>query len=370
MSTHDINDSEIKAVKEGLDTLGQAIETIANRVVPKQEFLNNEISGDKVHGGTITQFSSMGIQDRANKLELVVENDLVTVDTLKVGLLKNSVKVEEDLNVVGTIKASRLEVDEIKADVRNERTSPLNFDCSEQSPYGKGLMWTGSGHTKQLVMQGNPDRVWSSEIIDTMQEYRIDNITVLSKDELGPDINKSSLTTLGTIKNLRTEGNFILDQFIFYDGDGMRLGVGIDAPNGQLSVAGNEVEFIVDPGYDTIKVGAFTTSDMELITDDQTRIKLKANNRIEVGTDAESITTVKGKLGINVNNPDVSFSANGPIKFENKKMEVGFEVPTSGNYKRGDIVWNTLPSPTGYVGWICIQDGTPGEWKPFGQIGA
>ena len=370
MSTHDIKDSEIKAVKEGLDTLGQAIETIANRVVPKQEFLNNEIRGDKVHGGTITQFSSMGIQDRANKLELVVENDLVTVDTLKVGLLKNSVKVEEDLNVVGTIKASRLEVDEIKADVRNERTSPLNFDCSEQSPYGKGLMWTGSGHTKQLVMQGNPDRVWSSEIIDTMQEYRIDNITVLSKDELGPDINKSSLTTLGTIKNLRTEGNFILDQFIFYDGDGMRLGVGIDAPNGQLSVAGNEVEFIVDPGYDTIKVGAFTTSDMELITDDQTRIKLKANNRIEVGTDAESITTVKGKLGINVNNPDVCFSANGPIKFENKKMEVGFEVPTSGNYKRGDIVWNTLPSPTGYVGWICIQDGTPGEWKPFGQIGA
>ena len=204
MSTHDIKDSEIKAVKEGLDTLGQAIETIANRVVPKQEFLNNEISGDKVHGGTITQFSSMGIQDSANKLELVVENDLVTVDTLKVGLLKNSVKVEEDLNVVGTIKASRLEVDEIKADVRNERTSPLNFDCSEQSPYGKGLMWTGSGHTKQLVMQGNPDRVWSSEIIDTMQEYRIDNITVLSKDELGPDINKSSLTTLGTIKNIRT----------------------------------------------------------------------------------------------------------------------------------------------------------------------
>ena len=38
MSTHDIKDSEIKAVKEGLDTLGQAIETIANRVVPKQEF--------------------------------------------------------------------------------------------------------------------------------------------------------------------------------------------------------------------------------------------------------------------------------------------------------------------------------------------
>ena len=35
MSTHDIKDSELKAVKDGLDTLGHAIETIANRVVPK-----------------------------------------------------------------------------------------------------------------------------------------------------------------------------------------------------------------------------------------------------------------------------------------------------------------------------------------------
>tara|TARA_B100000674_G_scaffold124364_1_gene95334 strand:+ start:2486 stop:3598 length:1113 start_codon:yes stop_codon:yes gene_type:complete len=370
MSTNDIKDSELQAVKDGLVKLGESIETIAKREIPRQEFRNNELSGDKIHGGTITQFSSMGIQDRATKLELVVENDLVTVDSLKVGLLKNSVKVEENLDVVGTIKAAKLEVNEIKADVRNERTSPLHFDCSNKDPYGMGVMWTGSGHTKQLVMQGNPDRIMSTEIVDTLKEYRINNVTVLSSNELGPDINKSSLTELGTVKNLRAEGNFILDQFIFYDGDGMRLGVGIDAPNGQLSVAGNEVEFIVDPGYDTVKVGAFTTSDVELITDDQTRIKLKANNRIELGTDSESITTLKGKLGINVNNPDVCFSASGPIKFENKKMEVGSEVPNSGNYKKGDIVWNTNPAPTGYVGWICIQDGTPGEWKPFGQIGA
>ena len=219
-------------------------------------------------------------------------------------------------------------------------------------------------------MQGNPDRIWSSEIIDTHGEYRIGNITVLSANELGSDVTKSSLTEVGTLRNLRTEGNFVLDQFIFYDGDGMRLGIGSEAPNGQLSVAGNEVEFVVDPGYDTVKVGAFTTSDVELITDDQTRIKLKANNRIEVGTDADTITTVKGKLGIGVNNPDVCFSTSGPFKFENKKFEVGSDVPQSGNYKRGDIVWNSTPSPTGFVGWVCIQDGTPGEWKPFGQIGA
>jgi|TARA_B110000444_G_C18798067_1_gene575956 hypothetical protein len=370
MSTHDINDSEILAVKDGLAKLGQSIETIAKRELPKQEFLNNELSGDKIHGGTITEFSSVGIQDKAHSTQLVVENDLVTVSNFKADLLKGKVKIEEDLEVVGTIKAAKLEVNELKADVRNERTTPLIFDCENESPYGKGLFWTGNGHTKQLILQGNPERIWASEPIDTQGDYRIKNVTVLSEDELGADITKSSLTKLGTVKNFRAEGNFVLDQFIFYDGDGMRLGIGADAPNGQLSVSGNEVEFVVDPGYDTVKVGAFTTSDVELITDDQTRIKLKANNKIELGTDSDTITTVKGKLGIGVQNPDVCFSASGPIKFENKKMQVGSAIPQQGGYKKGDIIWNDNPTPTGYVGWVCIQDGTPGEWKPFGTIGA
>ena len=370
MSTNDIQDSELKAVKDGLVKLGESIETIAKRELPKPDFQNNEISGDKIHGGTITEFSTLGIQDKATSLQLVVESGLVTTGNLKVDLIKDTLKVEEDLEVAGTIKASKLEVNEIKADVRNDRTSPLNFDCENDTLYGKGLMWTGSGHTKQLVMQGNPDRIMSTEIVDTLKEYRINNVTVLSGNELGPDITKSSIRELGTIKNLRTEGNFVLDQFIFYDGDHMRLGIGADAGNGQLTGSGNEVEFIVDPGYDTVKVGAFTTSDMELITDDQTRIKLKSNNRIEVGTDADSITTVKGKLGIGVENPDVCFSTSGPIKIENKKMQVLNDLPTQGVYRKGDVIWNANPTPTGYVGWVCIMDGTPGEWKPFGQIGA
>ena len=92
MSTHDINDSEILAVKDGLAKLGQSIETIAKRELPKQEFLNNELSGDKIHGGTITEFSSVGIQDKAHSTQLVVENDLVTVSNFKADLLKGKVK--------------------------------------------------------------------------------------------------------------------------------------------------------------------------------------------------------------------------------------------------------------------------------------
>jgi hypothetical protein len=43
-------------------------------------------------------------------------------------------------------------------------------------------------------------------------------------------------------------------------------------------------------------------------------------------------------------------------------------VPTKGNYKRGDIVWNSAPTPGGFLGWICVATGTPGTWKGFGTI--
>ncbi len=42
--------------------------------------------------------------------------------------------------------------------------------------------------------------------------------------------------------------------------------------------------------------------------------------------------------------------------------------PTSGDWVRGDWVKNRLPSATGMFGWICVDSGTPGTWKGFGQI--
>ena len=79
---------------------------------------------------------------------------------------------------------------------------------------------------------------------------------------------------------------------------------------------------------------------------------------------------MEDKLGIGVKNfsPDADITTAGPIRFQDKKFEVGSSDPDSGNYVTGDIVWNTTPTPTGYVGWICIKGGTPGTWKPFGQI--
>jgi hypothetical protein len=42
--------------------------------------------------------------------------------------------------------------------------------------------------------------------------------------------------------------------------------------------------------------------------------------------------------------------------------------PATGTWKIGDIIWNESPAAGGYIGWVCVADGTPGTWKAFGAI--
>lgn len=42
--------------------------------------------------------------------------------------------------------------------------------------------------------------------------------------------------------------------------------------------------------------------------------------------------------------------------------------PSIGTYVRCDVYQNSLPSPSGFWGWVCVASGTPGTWKGFGLI--
>ena len=41
----------------------------------------------------------------------------------------------------------------------------------------------------------------------------------------------------------------------------------------------------------------------------------------------------------------------------------GTGPPTTGAWRRGDIVWNTTPSADRPAGWLCVERGTPGVWR-------
>jgi hypothetical protein len=260
-------------------------------------------------------------------------------------------------------------------DMRMQALSSVEFQADANGVYGKGLQWKGQGPTKQLIYRANPDRIWTSESIDLGAEasYMIGNTPVIRQTELGSSVRTSSLTTVGTLQNLRTGGNLSIDEYIFYNTDSESFGIGTESPNGKFAVATLDAEFIIDTDPGTVKLGTWTSDDLRLITDDTTRIIVRANGNVDLGDPDGSDTkvTVHGKLGIGVNNidSDVSLSTSGPVKFENKKFMNGTETPTSGTFRQGDIIWNENTVTSGYIGWVCVRTGTPGEWRPFGQIG-
>lgn len=357
-------------LRQSLNNLGDIIEQIANAPAPSPVINDRSISGNKLNGGIYTNFRSVGIKDNATYPEqpvLVIENDKITVPSVSTGTINNPLTVKGNLTVDGEIHAHKLHVDEVSADVRNERTSNLEFKGDNGNPTGKGLIWTGGSYTKQFTLQN--ERLFSSESIDIAKDkdYKINNQTVITSTELGTGIVKSNLRKIGNLTNLTVDGPVNIGNFIFYDAESQRLGIGTDVPNGYLSVRNLEHEFIIDSDDDrTFKLGTWSTTDFAIITDDKARIKVSASGAVEI----ISKVSIDGKLGVGVKNfgSDADITVAGPIRFQGKKMEYASEIPSDGNYVKGDIVWNTNPRPTGYVGWICVREGTPGEWKPFGQI--
>lgn len=261
-------------------------------------------------------------------------------------------------------------------DMRMQALTSVTFNAEgDKGVYGKGIEWRGSGTTKQLIYRSNPDRIWTGESIDIGIEssYMIGNTPVLRQTELGSSVRTSSLVTVGTLQNLRTNGNLSIDDYVFYNTDTESFAIGTESPNGKFSVATLDAEFIIDTEPGTVRLGTWTSDDVRIITDDTTRLTVRANGNIDLGDNESSNVkvTIHGKLGIGVNNidPDVSLSTNGAIKFENKKFMNGSGIPTAGTFRQGDIVWNDSPVSTSYVGWVCVRAGTPGEWRPFGQVG-
>ena len=198
----------IHTIKQGLNDLVSAVEELKDQPVAQPEILDRGLSGNKINGGKITNFSSVGITDEAKKPILTVHNDGITVDKITAREITNPLTVKGKLVVLGEVTATKLHVDEVTADVRNERTTPLEFKAERNSLQGKGLIWTGRDHTKQFVFQHDIDRFWSSEDIDLQNEkvYRIDKIPVLTFDKLGDSIKYSKLRKVGRLENLEVEG--------------------------------------------------------------------------------------------------------------------------------------------------------------------
>jgi hypothetical protein len=334
------------------------------------------LSGNHINGGIIRNFESSGIKDTASSTKLTITDSQVSVENLSVSTLMGDVAVEKSLTVHGVIKAQRLEVNEVQADLRLERSTPLEFKATKDSALpGKGLLFSGQGYTKQFIFSASPDRFFSTETIDLAKDraYFIDNVKVLDSASLGSSVQKSNLKELGRLKSLTIDGDLNISDSLHYNSNSKRLGIGTDAPNGAVSIFDNNVELILGGTKEARGiVGTFTHNDFEIVTDNLARVTVSSNGSVSFGAPSKGPTqvTVYGKLsvGVNVPDPTVDLHIAGSVKFNGNLQSSGTHSPAFGNYTPGDIVWNSAPTPGTWVGWICIGAGSPGQWRPFGQI--
>ena len=258
-----------------------------------------------------------------------------------------------NLYVHGTFYA-----DTIVSDSRTETNSSVEFKASgDVSVYGMGLVWTGTGSPKQLIMRSGPDRLWSTEHVELEKNksFWINNAPVLSENTLGASVTASSLTSLGTLSSLNVQG-----------------------PTALTTVSATEADLgkiVLTEGSEVVTVTARSIDanlDLDLTVAGQQVLHADSNN-INIGNANSTARNIRlfGNVSVNVNTPDptLSFSVAGNIGFAGRKFITGSAAPIAGTFSIGDTCWNTNPNIGGYMGWVCISAGTPGQWAPFGMIG-
>lgn len=323
------------------------------------------LSGDHINGGTIHNFASSGISDQAVKTQITIKDDGVYIKNLKTEHV-------DDLTVSGTLKTNILEVQEIRADIKFEKDTPIVFSGDQIE--GKGLLWSGRGNTKQFIFASNPDRFFSSENIDLAKGkgITINGIELFDQESLGPTITKSNLREVGRLKGLIVDGDLSISQYLIFNSDTNRLGLGTEEPNAALAIAEDGIEVLVGTkDFNKGFIGTFASHTFDIVTDNTSRISVSSGGDITMGNNSRSSqVSVFGALSINVNVQDsrADLHVKGPIKFNDKLHLSGTQYPDGGVFNNGDIVWNTDPQPGKFVGWVCTRSGSPGLWSGFGRI--
>lgn len=265
-----------------------------------------------------------------------------------------------DVKIHGQLEVNKLLVNELVADTRIERSTPIEFKATaDNSIFGKGLLWTGDGPNRQFILLPNPDRLHSTESINLVagKEFLINNTPVLRETGLGESVVYSSLTSLGTLQALTVSGPINLsEQLIINDGT---VSFSNTVNVGSLTISERNIKAAV--------------SEFNLAVEDTTELSISSTGNIQLGSKENTtrVVSVYGRLAVNVSNPstDANFTVDGSVVINGKKQTHGDQIPAGGNWNKGDIIWNNDPQETSYIGWVCVMSGTPGTWKPFGYIG-
>ena len=217
-------------------------------------FTGFTVGQNNLTAGTIRNFSSTGISDQADRVQLTVNPDgvIITDNITAQNLLiadntfTNNITVEGILDIAGKITDSPALTDYITAvtDKLITKNNQQDIDLAN----------------KQIVSDGR---------------------SVLSADTLGPQIVNSNLRRVGNLTELTVSGQAIMNDTLVVSDS--KVGINTEEAAGALSVWDQDAEFsLVKSAQRTMFAGSTRTTDVSLGTNNTDQIRLKTTGEVEL----------------------------------------------------------------------------------------
>ena len=222
---------------------------------------------------------------------------------------------------------------------------------------GAGLDWTWGNDNTQLIYRTGK-RIWTNANFDIAggSTYRVDNIPVLSLNELGPTVISSNLTKVGTLNKLKVADDADIGGFAFFNSTYGRLGLGTEDPSLAIDIVENNVNITIgSPDTNLATIGTYSNHDVGIITDNITRILVKSDGEIVVGNEASKTGVVRiyGSLYVDNLVTDTRVDRSSPLQFQATRDRSVYGLGLS---------WNG----TGAVKQLIMRDGPDRLWTGEG----
>ena len=266
------------------------------------------ISGDHIIGGTITGFSSTGIEDLAKKTQLTILDKMVVVENK---LVAQSLFVKGDTVIDGNLV--------IRGDLPldDKTTNRLISKISEQ------VHEQISNDIKNEIVDSLITRIKATQ-------FDVKNILIAGRplidgdSALAPFIRDTRITRVGTLKQLEVTGETQLCGS-FYAGN-KRIGINTTEPAAALAIWDEEVEIVI---------GKHSSNKGYMGTLRQQEVIIGAHNKTNIILAINGLTTIKTLIA-------------AETRFYSGDTAPNFESNV------GAVCFNTKPDIGKPSGWMCL----------------
>ena len=275
------------------------------------------ISGDNITGGVVTGFASTGIEDKASQCQVtILDQGTVFENTLYAPRVevKGGAIIDGDLTILGNI-------------TDNPAYQKLIADASTNAQTAIG----------PAILDAYQDRVFEriqQEGLD-LNKIKIDGQSIVEGDRLTGAVRHSQLQSVGTIRDLQTDGEALLSQTLYVSNN--RVGVNTMDPNTALSIWDEEIEIGI--GKQSQGVARISAARDQILI-------LGSNKHNNITLTPDGVTAIP-KLQL------------GNMLFSTSSSPPQYDAP------RGSVVFNEVPSLGGPLGWVSLGSA---RWANFGII--